>query len=200
MTSTMKKMAAGSILALAAAAAHAAPPPNMTPNEMRLLPRWCMDTQTFPGEASNSAAYHGYVARFGAGWKAIHHYCWAMVDQVRLSRVLSDRKQRDYMVERILDNIDYVLQNSPVDFAMRPEIYTRRAAVLRLVGRSDDATKTLEALVEEWPRSAVAHSALVEHLAAIGRHADATRALEKAAASVDDPAGLETARARIKAR
>lgn len=180
--------------------AHAAPPDKMTPNELSLLPRWCMDTQTFPGESTDSRAYHSYVARFGPGWKHMHHYCWALVDQMRLSRALSDKLRREHMVVRVLDNIDYVLQNSPPDFQMRPEIYIRRASVLRLASRYQAATETLEALVAEWPTSAVAYSALVEHLHGIGRTEDAKRVLALAETKVSDPQGLQIARNRIKAR
>lgn len=130
----------------------------------------------------------------------MHHYCWAMIDQMRLMRTLADKRRRDYMVERVVGNLDYVINNSDTDFAFRPEIFQRRATVLRLGGRNDEALRTLRQWVDEWPKMPAAHVALIELLLTLGRKESAREAYSNALQTLEERDTLLPYAARVGAQ
>jgi len=166
--------------------ADAAKPESITPEEMALLPRWCNDTISFPGHTADTRNFDAYLERYGPGWKSVHHYCWAMIHQMRMMRSYSDKPRREHFARRLIEDLDYVLNNSNPDFAFRQEIYQRRAATLRITGRQDESLATLRKWAEEWPKAKNAHIALIEALVAMGRKPEAREALQIALAKLDD--------------
>jgi len=123
-------------------AAWADKPLHITDAEMALLPPYCPDTQTFKygGEASNeSPNAPKWVALMGRSFWTMHHYCWALINLGRAQKPMMDANLRRAIRESAIGDMTFVIENSPPDFVMLPEIYTKMGEVLLLLKRPREA-------------------------------------------------------------
>ena len=115
------------ILIAFGSAAHAQQPSNISDGELALLPQYCRDR--FVLETSNRhrdipplAVY--WISKMGQSFWAMHHYCWAKINQRRIFATESATKWRMDQLVGVIGDLGYVLKNSPPDFIMLPEIYS----------------------------------------------------------------------------
>ncbi len=108
-------------------------PPYITDAEMALIPAYCKDANTFGGyggtEDSMSPNAPKWVAAMGKGFWAIHHYCWALINLMRLQSPSVPPNVKAFERQTALDDMGYVIQNSPSDFILLPEIYTKMGEI-----------------------------------------------------------------------
>lgn len=142
--------------------AFAGAPPDITPEERALMPRWCNYVQGW--DDTSPVEYKKMVDQYGEGWSHMHHYCWSLVDVFRLDqRAL--RKPPGYAdARRAIGGLDYVLRNSPKDFVFRTEVLALRAKLMARYVGLDPAIKTAVQLVQEWPKYADGYTILADLL------------------------------------
>lgn len=154
----------------------AAVPENITEAEMKLLPRYCPDTQVFAdGDARTNPRGKYWISRMGPTFGAMHHYCWALINMNRSSRAGVPENVRRQQRETASADLYYVIKHSTPDFILLPEIYTRIGDVellLKNPDRAKDAFAKARALRPDyWP----AYSHWAEFLMKIGRRPEALK-------------------------
>jgi tetratricopeptide (TPR) repeat protein len=61
----------------------------------------------------------------GRGFWAVHHYCWAQIRLMRIQGPSTSQVVKQGTRELALGDLNYVVANSPSDFILLPEIYTK---------------------------------------------------------------------------
>jgi len=155
-----------------------ASPENVTDAEMKLLPRYCPDTMGFKyGDAYyNTSPRAGYwVSLMGKSFWAMHHYCWGQITMLRAQKVGVPASTRRAMWESARGDYGYVVNNSPPDFIMLPEIYTRIGEVELLLVHPDKANEAFAQARQLKPDYWPAYSHWAEYLMKIGRRPEAMK-------------------------
>lgn len=156
----------------------AAKPDNITEAELKLLPRFCRDTQTFGyGDANfNRSPRAGHwVSLMGNTFWAMHHYCWAQINMNRSRKSGLTAQARRGLWESVRGDYGYVINNAPPDFIMLPDIYTRVGEVELLLDHPDKANEAFAHARELKPDYWPAYSHWAEFLIKIGRRPDALK-------------------------
>ena len=193
-----------------------AAPENITDGELALLPPYCQDVQAirYGNEFDNPSprASH-WVAVMGKSFWHLHHYCWGLIHLRRSQAPGLAPAARQGMVQAAVSDYIYVVQKSPADFPLAPEIYLRIGEAELLLGRSTSASEFFQrarALKPDyWPAYTrwidvlikTKQTALAKDLAAEGlRHAPTSRELISRYKTLGgDPAAVVPARAAVAA-
>lgn len=141
------------------------------PRELALLPRYCYFTQVFrqiaPG-GNDKQEIEAWYAALGDTYHHLHHYCWGLMKTNRAVLLARDRRVRDFFLHDALGEYEYVIDRSPANFVLLPEMLTKRGENLLLLGRAPLAILDLERAVEIKPDYWPAHAKLADHYKAIG--------------------------------
>ena len=161
--------------------AHAVKPQNVSEGEIALLPEYCIDTEAFiygsVGNAGQSPRAPMWVERMGPTFKAMHHYCWGLVNlnRLRAGRASGDKR---YFGKQLVDEYFYVLRLATPDFVLLPELWTRvgeAALIAEDYGQALDAyAKARKIKPDYWP----AYTQWAEFLIQIGKKNDAKELLK----------------------
>ncbi len=115
------------LLASFASISPAQSPKDVTDGELALLPPFCYDTMgmRYGSKSSNRSprASH-WESLMGQSFWAMHHYCWAKINQRRIFAPGTDPKFRIGLLSGVVGDLGFVINNSPPDFIMLPEIYS----------------------------------------------------------------------------
>lgn len=165
-------------LLCAANSSMAAKPDKVTDEEMALIPTYCPYTQSW-GQYLKSPTSKQWAARIGSRpFSAIHHYCWGQIKQQRALRSGTPELQRKFLLEGARNDYDFVATNSPHDFILLPEIYTRIGEVELHLSQFRNAERAFaharKLKRDYWP----AYSHWAEHLIQTGKTADAKSLVE----------------------
>lgn len=147
--------------------------------ELALLPSFCPHTQMFAGQYGSPAEYERWLAKVGEPFKAMHHYCIAMVALMRSDRAGVSAQQRSYLHNYAVSNFTYVLRHSTPDFVFLPEVLFRRGQAYKKSKELDRAVVDLRQAVEMRPDYVFAVSELADAYVQLGRSKDARAVLEK---------------------
>lgn len=171
------------LLLLAVALPHAeARPRDVTDEEIALTSPFCLDTEAFGGAhqchiGRTQKSYYWQEA-LGNGFCSLHHYCWGEVHLLRANRWKVKPHVRKFHFERAVAEFKYVIDNSPKDFKLLPEVYTRKGeAELRIydyINANKSFARARALKPDYWP----AYSGWIDALIKAGRKADA-KALAK---------------------
>jgi len=133
-------------------------PPNITTAEMALIPAYCKDANSFGyGGTSDSMSPNApkWVAMMGRGFWAVHHYCWAQIRLLRIQGPSTPQVIKQGMRELAVGDLNYVIEHSPPDFILLPEIYTKMGQVqldLKQPANADASFAKARALKPDyWP-------------------------------------------------
>lgn len=161
---------------LASWPACAVKPQNVTEGEIALLPEYCIDTEAFiygsVGNPGQSPRAPMWVERMGPTFRAMHHYCWGLVNlnRLRAGRIGGDRR---YAAKQIVDEYFYVLRLATPDFIMLPELWTRvgeAALIAEDYGQALDAYEKARRIKPDyWP----AYTQWADFLIQFGKKNDA---------------------------
>jgi tetratricopeptide (TPR) repeat protein len=187
------------IIALAAALAGstaAAQQREYDPKVFAMLPPYCKYTQvyqqTVPG-GSDPTQIERWKGVMGANnFLHMHHYCWGLENTSRALYFSSSRQDRDHQLAQSVNEFDYVVARVAPDFALLPEILTKRGENLLRLGNAPravlDLIRAIELKPDHWPP----YAALSDYYKTLGdvesarawaerglSAAPATRALER---------------------
>ncbi|MER2518243.1 MAG: hypothetical protein ABTR92_17940 [Candidatus Accumulibacter phosphatis] len=164
------------VLLSVATNAIAAKPQEITRQEMALIPTYCQYAQGM-NLHGRSREYKNWVARTGPGFTTIHHYCWGQINLLRALRSSTPQDQRKHLLSLVLGDYTYVINNSPPDFILLPEIYTEVGEVELRLGAFSDANisfaKARALKPDYWP----AYSHWIEFLMQSGNNTEAMKVL-----------------------
>ena len=144
-----------------------------TANDLKLLPRYCKDTMSFPENYQARQAY--WVSVMGKTFQHMHHYCWALNEIQRSQRANTNRQARIGLWQEAANNYLYVIKNAEPDFVLLPEIYTRLGEVELLRNLPANANKAFSMARELKPDYWPAYSRWAEYLMRNSQRAEALR-------------------------
>ena len=91
----------------------------------------------------------------GKTFWAMHHYCWALTNFQRIKAAGVQPIVRAQLLSEIVQDCYYVIENSPKDFVMLPEIYLRVGEAEALRNKPAEALKAFQTAAslkpEYWP-------------------------------------------------
>src|SRR5262245_55755637 len=184
------------ILALAGCAiAHARemvagyPDEFMAPDarEVRLLPPYCVYSQIFSWKyRPNEAEQKRWQAALGPTFTHIHHYCFGLLKTNRALYLTKTRQYREFYLRDSLGEFDYVIQRSPEDFVLLPEILTTTGENLVRLGRGSFAVFEFERAAELNPKFWPPYAHLADYYKSTGELDKAREVLSKGLAQAPD--------------
>lgn len=189
-------------VATVSASLQAAAQVKYTERDLALLPQWCRHTQlirdTVPG-GRDPAEYQRMMTITKGMFQHLHHYCYGLIAQNRATFQARDAREREQRLRESLREFDYVLQQSPPDFLMLPEILTKRAdSLIRLGAGAQGESELRRALglkADYWP----AWLALADYYhEKLGDAAKAAFTLEQGIAAAPDAPALKDRLAELK--
>jgi tetratricopeptide (TPR) repeat protein len=111
-------------LLLFASALVRAEPENITVGEVALTPSYCHDVLD-PTYKIGGPKTEYWVSRMGRGFLAVHHYCWGLINARRAQMPGVKPVIRAGLLQSVVGDYMFVIHNSPRDFVLLPEIWTR---------------------------------------------------------------------------
>lgn len=151
-------LAAAFAVLLVSSGANAGYPNGWTESELAVAPPYCQDVQGLKwGDAyyNTSPNAKKWIALMGKGFWAVHHYCWASINLLRAERPGTSDDDRRALRAGAINDMMYVVHNTPDDFVLLPEIFTRIGEVSLKLKRYADAeaafAKARELKPDYWP-------------------------------------------------
>ena len=166
----VRKRLGASVVAVAATltpAYSSAAPENISDGELARLPPYCQDVQAIRyGNATYNPSPRApyWVSLMGQAFWALHHYCWGLIHVRRSEAPGLQPVLRAGMLSTAVNDYFYVINNSPRDFVLAPEIYLRigeARLALGQVGLAYEAFRLSRELKPDyWP----AYVRWIDHL------------------------------------
>ncbi len=177
----------------------------VTREEWPLLPTWCRHTQAPNpyGPTENAVAPSPKAQRLintiGIdGWKAVHHYCWGLAKLHRSFRAGLSSTERDFLRNGAIGEIDYVLEHSPTNFILRPELLAKKGSILLLLGMDRQAEDELKAAIGMYPAYWPSYGYLADVYLKQGNKDAARKVLKVGLEAAPEAKGLKNRLAALK--
>ena len=153
------------------------------PKLLAMLPPYCKYTQDYrrnvPG-GGDPAQIERWASILGAeNFHHLHHYCWGMENANRALYFSSTKQDRDHELAQSVREFDYVLERVAPDFALLPEILTRRGENLLRLGNGPQGVQDLNRAIELKPDHWPPYAALSDYYKALGDFASAREWAQK---------------------
>lgn len=162
--------------------------------EVALLPRYCVNTDSFrtkvPG-GNNAAEIKRWTEVMGETFIHMHHYCYGLMDYNRATLLARDARTRRFYLDSAIREFDYVLERAPADFALLPEILTKKGEAFVRQGRSPLAIEQFERAIEIKPDYWPPYAQLGDYYKDAGDLEKAREILERGLAADPDARGLQ---------
>ena len=125
--------------------------------EVAMLPAYCKHTQSFrervPGGNDANEMNRWYRIQ-GPTFHAMHHYCLGLMCTNR-ARLATNPQGRAAYLSRSITEFDYVIQRAPENFALLPEILTKKGENLLRLRDGPSAVPQLQRAIalrpDYWP-------------------------------------------------
>ena len=173
------------------------------PREVAMLPRYCLYTQLFRdhlGTGTDSAEVQRWYSVMGPTFHAMHHYCWGLMKTNRALFLARNTQVRNFYLNSSVGEFDYVLQRAPRDFALLPEILTKKGENLLKLGNVPMALAILEEAATLKPDYWPPYAALSDHFKNSGDISRAKEWLEKGLQADPESRALRTRRQDLDKR
>jgi tetratricopeptide (TPR) repeat protein len=153
------------------------------PKQLAMLPPYCKYTQLYrqnvPG-GNDPQQIERWASVLGAeNFIHMHHYCLGLESANRALYFSSTKQDRDRELTTSVREFDYVIDRVTPEFALLPEILTRRGENLLRLGNAPqgvvDLNRAIELKPDHWPP----YAALSDYFKALGDVASAREWAEK---------------------
>jgi tetratricopeptide (TPR) repeat protein len=126
--------------------------------EVALLPRYCIYTQDFrervPG-GNNPDQIKRWYSKMGDTFHAMHHYCWGLMKTNRAILLVGTEQLRNFYLKDAIGEYDFVIRNATKEFALLPEILTKKGENLIRLGTASSGILELQYAIrlkpDYWP-------------------------------------------------
>jgi len=173
------------------------------PREVALLPRYCIYTQLFrdhvPG-GNDKATIDSWYARLGPTFHQLHHFCWGIMQTNRAMLLATDRQTREFYLAAANGNFDYVIERSPPEFILLPEILAKKGENLIRLGKGQLALVELQRAAELKPDYWPPYAYMSDYYREIGDRAKAREVLEAGLQRIPESQGLRTRLAELDSK
>jgi tetratricopeptide (TPR) repeat protein len=153
------------------------------PKLLALLPPYCKYTtyynQEVPGgnDVTQIERWRGVMGP--QNFVHLHHYCFGLENTNRALYFSSSKQDRDRELRASLNEFDYVINRVAADFALLPEILTRRGENLLRLGNAPRALLDLNRAIELKPDHWPPYAALSDYYKGLGELDSAREWAEK---------------------
>jgi tetratricopeptide (TPR) repeat protein len=124
------------------------------PLEMRGLPEFCRYTQIFrdhlPG-GKDPDQIARWTNLLGHTFIHLHHYCWGLMATNRAFYMSRTSEQRGYNLSQSINEFNYVIERSPQDFVLLPEILTKKGENLIQMDKGPQGVSELRGAIDLKP-------------------------------------------------
>ena len=153
------------------------------PKQLAMLPPYCKYTQLYrqnvPG-GNDPQQIERWASVLGQeNFIHMHHYCLGLESANRALFFSSTKQDRDRELTTAVREFDYVVDRVAPDFALLPEILTRRGENLLRLGNAPqgvvDLNRAISLKPDHWPP----YAALSDYFKALGDFASAREWVEK---------------------
>jgi tetratricopeptide (TPR) repeat protein len=174
------------------------------PKQTALLPPYCKYTQDYrekmPGgnDPQQIARWANILGE--KNFQHLHHYCYGLEHSNRALYFSRTKQERDRELAQSVKEFEYVIERVAPDFALLPEILTRRGENLLRLGNGPQGVMDLNRAIELKPDHWPPYAALSDYYKALGdieaarewagrglTAAPGTRALQRRLAELDKP-------------
>jgi tetratricopeptide (TPR) repeat protein len=117
-------------------------------SEMASLPPYCHARLDSP---QGSPEWNAWRDRIGQNFIDIHHYCFALT---AVNRYWGARTKQDrgFLMQRALNNFDYIINAAKPDFVLRADVYSDRGNLYKLMGKPGEAARDFNQALTINPR------------------------------------------------
>jgi tetratricopeptide (TPR) repeat protein len=129
----------------------------------------------------------------------MHHYCRGLEHTNRALYLARTKTDRDKNLEFSIREFDYVLKNVKPDFAMLPEMHTKRGENLMRLGRAPEAIQSFALAIERKPDYWLPYAALSDYYKDQRDPKQAREWLEKGLSAASDAPPLKRRLAELNA-
>jgi tetratricopeptide (TPR) repeat protein len=143
-------------------------------SEVELLPTYCKGTDQIRMITNDPKSIAEYAAIYGEAYKHLHHYCWALNSENKLSRMRNDYEKQSEMTY-ILHNVQYVLDRAPLSFSLIPDMYITKARILFKMEQDVEAIGALFKLTQIRPGYGPGYAQLGDYYQRIGDRSNAIK-------------------------
>ncbi len=170
--------------------------------ELYMLPVYCRYTQDFnikvPG-GNDPAEKQRWATLMGPTFIHMHHYCWGLMASNRAAFFSDTRQDRLHNLGVSITEFDYVIQRSPQDFSMLPEILTKKGESLIGLDRAGEGMLEFQHAIKLKAGYGPAYAAMSDYYKETGQLARAREWLEKGLAAAPDAKVLKQRLAELDA-
>lgn len=172
------------------------------PREMFLLPEYCKYTQDFREHVAggnNPAEIQRWTAIMGPTFIHMHHYCYGLQAINRASFLSPTPEDRRHNLGISVTEFDYVIERSPPDFGLLPEIFTKKGESLLQMDSLGKGISELQRAIDMKPDYWQAYAAASDYYKGAGQLAKAREWVEKGLSVLPDKQPLLRRRAELDA-
>jgi len=172
------------------------------PREVALLPPYCMYSQVFRGKVPGGGdpdQIERWKTILGETYLHIHHYCWGLMKTNRGILLARSSQSREFYLADSIGEFDYVIDRSPRDFVLLPEILTKKGENLVLLGKGPVAVLMFEQAIDAKPDYWPPYARLGDYYAQVGERAKAIETIERGLHNAPDTPALVRRRSELLA-
>ena len=162
--------------------------------EIALLPKFCPYMQLFrervPSGRNPEEIAH-WQAVFGSTYQHMHHYCWGLMKTNRAVLLARDADVRRFYLQSAVQEFDYVIERTPAEFLLLPEILTKKGENLVRLGKGPIAIVEFERAAELKPDYWPPYAYSSDYYASVGEAKKAREVLEQGLSFSPDAPALQ---------
>ena len=162
--------------------------------QSKIIPEYCAYMQLGIRSGPKGDMYKQILGKW---WTATHHYCWGL-DKIYLAHKYYDK--RGFYLQSAIHEFDYVLkyvENPNSTFILKPEILTKKAVALALLGRDDEAIRVFWSAINVKPDYVYSYIQLSKLFSKNGIKDQAQKVLEIGLENSPDSSLLKQALAQL---
>jgi tetratricopeptide (TPR) repeat protein len=160
--------------------------------EVRLLPPYCVYSQIFSWKYKpNEVERKRWEAALGPTFTHIHHYCFALLKTNRALFLTKEKRFRMFYLSDSMNEFKYIIDRSPDNFVLLPEILTKKGENLVRLGQGAFAVFEFERAIELKPDYWPPYAQLADYYKSEGDKEKAREVLSKGLSQSPDVKALQ---------
>ena len=173
------------------------------PRVQAMLPPYCRNAAIYreqvPGGKNRTEIEH-WKQILGESFRHIHHYCFGLESTNRALFTVVTAQDRERELRNSILEFNYAIDRVQPDFALLPEMLTKKGENLLRLRRAAEAiavlARAIESKVDYWPP----YAALSDYYKEVGNIEEAQQWLQKGLAASPGAAALERRLSKLSAR